>query len=435
VAKPTLTVELEVDPNANLQPFFTLDSPTLGILDDPSGLSILAGLQFFDVSEYVAGVSINRGASRELDRITAGQASVVFNNDTRLFDPENTASPFSDQLLPRRQLRIKANGTPVYLGIVDDWDFNYDLTGNNTSTANCYDKLTLLSRQQLDLFAVPEQLPGARVTDILDRPEVNWSASERNIEAGENVLASGTVVSGTNALEYLNLINTSEDGSLYIAKNGYFTFQDGLSGPSSTNSVLFSSEGDGVPFTAVDIVYGSELLYNRVITTQESTGVSVVAEDLDSQDLYGISTIEQDILVENLSDSIDLSITLLNRYNEPEYRFESLEVDITELTPTQQTNLLGIELNDTSHIKFQPNNTGVVIDKYAQVIGIKHAIDAKRHKMAFAFRTLDFAPFVLDDAVFGTLGGSLETYDLSSLTYDDVIRYDGTDSPTGNRLG
>ena len=55
--------------------------------------------------------------------------------------------------------------------------------------------------------------------------------------------------------------------------------------------------------------------------------------------------------------------------------------------------------------------------------------------MAFAFRTLDFAPFVLDDAVFGTLGGAIESYDLSSKTYDALIRYDGTDSPTGNRLG
>ena len=434
MAKPTLTVELEVDPNSNLQPFFTLDDATLGVLDSP--LAILAGLTFFDVSEYVAGVSINRGASRELDRITAGQASVVFNNDTRLFDPENTASPFSDQLLPRRQLRIKANGTAVYLGIVDDWNFNYDLAGNNTSVANCYDKLTLLSRQTLDEFAVAEELPGTRVTNVLDRPEVAWSATERNIEPGENTLAAGTVVAETNSLEYLNLINTSEDGSLYIAKNGYFTFQDGLTGPSSTNSVLFSSENDGVPFTAVSVVYGSELLYNRVITTQQSTGVSVIASDLDSQDLFGISTLNQDnLLLKNLSDSVDLATTLLNRYNEPEYRFESLEVDITELTLLQQTNLLGIELNDTSHIKFQPNNTGVVIDKYAQVIGIKHAIDAKRHKMAFAFRTLDFAPFVLDDAVFGTLGGAIESYDLSSKTYDALIRYDGTDSPTGNRLG
>ena len=317
MAKPTLTVELEVDPNSNLLPFFTLDNATLGVLD--SNLAILGGLSFFDVSEYVAGISINRGASRELDRITAGQASVVFNNDTRLFDPENTASPFSDQLLPRRQLRIKANGTAVYLGIIDDWNFNYDLTGNNTSVANCYDKLTLLSRQTLDEFAVSEQLPGARVTTILNRPEVDWSATERNIETGENLLAAGTVAYETNALEYLNLVNTSEDGSLYIAKNGYFTFQDGLTGPSSTNSVLFSSENDGVPFTAVSVVYGSELLYNRVITTQQSTGVSVIASDLDSQDLFGISTLNQDnLLLKNLSDSVDLATTLLNRYNEPE---------------------------------------------------------------------------------------------------------------------
>jgi hypothetical protein len=55
--------------------------------------------------------------------------------------------------------------------------------------------------------------------------------------------------------------------------------------------------------------------------------------------------------------------------------------------------------------------------------------------MEFNFRTLDFAPFVLDDAVFGILGGSLETYDYGSVTYDTTILYDGTQSTTGNRLG
>jgi hypothetical protein len=112
-----------------------------------------------------------------------------------------------------------------------------------------------------------------------------------------------------------------------------------------------------------------------------------------------------------------------------------------------------------ARIKFQPNNIGAVIDRYAQIIGIKHSIDSKRHKMEFRFRTLDYAPFVLDDPVFGTLGGTLNTYlgateevydddgtvydqnipytgtiKNSGVTYDDNIEYDG-EVETGNRLG
>ena len=54
--------------------------------------------------------------------------------------------------------------------------------------------------------------------------------------------------------------------------------------------------------------------------------------------------------------------------------------------------------------------------------------------MEFRFRTLDYAPFVLDDEIFGTLGGADETFDDSSVSYDDNIDYDGT-IVSGNRLG
>jgi len=433
VAKPTLTVEIEVDENSELQPFFTLDDPVSGLLDGAIGLG---GLTFVDVSEYVAGVSVSRGISRELERFTSGQASVALTNDTRLFDPENSSSPYSEQLLPHRQLRIKANGTAVYTGIVADWNFQYDLTGNNLSVANCVDKFRLLGQQYIEEQYFPEELPGPRMNRVFDLPEVEWSATERNIDDGNVLLADGTVVANTNVLEYLTTVATTENGNFFIASDGYATLQNGLTGPSSTNIVTFSSEGDGIPFTDIDVVYGSELLFNRVEVTSVPLEIQVTAEDLDSQALYGITTLTKDNLLQaNLSDVTSLAVNLLNRYNEPEYRFERIGVDITELAGTVQTALLNLDLTDSAYIRFQPNNVGNVINKYAQIIGIKHGVDAKRHKMEFNFRTLDFAPFVLDDAVFGILGGSLETYDYGSVTYDTTILYDGTQSTTGNRLG
>lgn len=433
MSKPTLTVEIEVDENSNLQPFFTLDDATAGVLDNTE--FPLGGLTFFDVSQYVAGVSVSRGISRELERFTAGQASVALKNDTRLFDPLNTASPYAEQLLPHRQLRIQANGTPVYLGIVADWNFQYDLTGNNLSIANCVDKFRLLSQQYIEEQYFPEELPGARTTRVLDLNTVNWSSSERDIDSGHVLLAAGTVAAMTNVLDYLNIVATTEDGNFFIGSDGYATLQDGLTGPSSVNIVTFSSEGDGVPFTDIDVVYGSELLYNRIEVTSAPLQVQVTAEDLDSQDLYGITTLTKDNLLQaNVEDITSLAVGLLNRYNEPEYRFERIGVDITELAGTTQTKLLNIDLTDAANIKFQPNNVGDVINKYAQIIGIKHNIDSKRHRMEFNFRTLDYAPFVLDDPVFGVLGGTLnqylgaseETYEDNTTSYDATIPYTGT---------
>lgn len=456
MAKPTVKVELEVDENADLVPFFTLDDAVAGVLDNTT--YPLGGLTFFDVTEYVASVSTSRGISRELDRTTAGVASVALNNDTRLFDPLNTSSNYSDQLIPHRQIRITSNGSAVFLGIVDDWNLQYDLTGNNLSIANASDKFTLLAQQTLDEISVPVELPGPRMERILDRPEVDWSASERNIDTGHVPLLAGTVALGTNALEYLQNIAYTEDGNFFIGNNGDAVLQDGLTGPSTLNLVTFSSEGDGVPFNEIEVIYGSELLYNRVEVTNIEN-ITVIGDSLTSQTAYGITTLTRTNFLADATEAAIAVTTLLVRYDEPEYRFERILVDITDLSSAYQAQLLGAELTNVARIKFQPNNVGDVIDKYAQIIGIKHAVDAKRYKIEFRFRTLDYAPFVLDDAVFGVLGGTLntylgateETYNDVDTTYDQNIPYTGTipnsgvsydanieydgDVVSGNRLG
>jgi hypothetical protein len=307
------------------------------------------------------------------------------------------------------------------------------LAGNNLSIANGVDGFTLLAQQFIDELAVPVELPGARMERILNLPEVAWEASERDIKAGHVFLLAGTVSTGTNALEYLQNIAYTEDGNFFIGSNGNAVLQDGLTGPSTLNLITFSSEGDGVPFTEIEVVYGSELLYNRIEITNIEDFI-VTGDSVNSQAAYGIITLTRSNFLADVTEAAISVVTLLNRYDEPEYRFERILVDITDLPALQQAQLLGSELTNVARIKFQPNNIGAVIDRYAQIIGIKHSVDSKRHKMEFRFRTLDFAPFVLDDTVFGVLGGATETFDDSTVFYDDNIDYDGS-ILIGNRLG
>jgi hypothetical protein len=433
VSKPTIKVELEVDETATILPFFTLNDPEAGVLDNE--IYPLGGLGFVDVSEQVAGITVKRGISRELERTNAGVATVSLNNDTRLFDPENPESNFSSQLLPHRQLRITVDGTtPVYLGLVDDWNIQYDLRNNNLSIANCVDKFTLLAQQILDEFSVPSELSGSRMERILDRPEVSWSVDERAIDAGSVNLLAGTVAFGTNALDYLNSISFTEDGAFFIAKDGKATLQDGLTGPSTSTLINFSDQGDGIPFTDIEVVYGSELLYNRIEITNIQ-GITLIGDSFQSQTKYGITALSKKDYQGSIFDAATLIISLLNRYDEPEYRFEKIVVELTNLPSAEQQLLLNAELTTVANIKFRPNGIGPIINKFAQIIGIAHEITSSQHRMEFRFRTLDFAPFVLDDLVFGTLGGSLETYDQNDISYDDNIEYDGTESDSGNRLG
>jgi hypothetical protein len=93
---PATTVEIGFDLSALGGPFFILDDPVQGVLDNTE--YTLGGTLFYDVSEFVRNVSVRRGKSRQLDRFTAGVASVEFNNNSRAFDPENASSPFYQML-------------------------------------------------------------------------------------------------------------------------------------------------------------------------------------------------------------------------------------------------------------------------------------------------------------------------------------------------
>jgi hypothetical protein len=430
---PVKRVEIEIDPNSGLQPFFTLDDATYGVLDGVD--SILGSLAYADVTQHVISIDTNRGASRVLDRFNAGQASVVFDNTTRLFDPLYADSPYSEQLLPRRGIKIYSGDENVFTGIVEDWNLNYDPSGNNTTVAVAADKFTLLAQQTMTAHTATAELSGTRINTVLSRPEVEWSATDRDVDAGQYQLQADVVDDGQYVLDYLNLINQSEGGDIYIAKNGYFTFQDSTTGPSNTGLITFADDGTGIKFTELQVVFGSELLYNRVNLTRVN-GTAQIVDDLTSQAFYGITTYEQtDLLNSNDTDVYNKANYLLNKYANPEYRFNAITVELAELTEPQQLQVLQKELTDTVYVRFTPNNIGDPIVKYARIIGIKHTVGNYSHLVTFNLDTLDFAPFVLDDTEFGILGGSIETYDYASTTYDDTIVYDGTQDPNGNRLG
>jgi hypothetical protein len=396
---PDIKVELEVDPASGLQPFFTLDDSITGELD---GLFGLGGLTFADATEFVQEVSVKRGKINPLDRFDAGSASVVFDNTTRVFDPLGT-SPFSAQLLPRRGIKIFSANVPIFVGVVEDWNLDYDLSGNSRSVAVATDKFLFLANQELDSFTNVEEKSGDRIVTILDKTEVLWPALEREIDIGQVTLQDDLVEDNTNVLEYLQLVAESESGSLFLAADGKLTFFDKLKGPSSVDLVTFSDDGVDLPFQEIRAIYGGEFLFNRVII-QALLGAAQISEDTTSQTFYGISTFSlTDLLMKDDADAASKSAAILNKYKEPNYRFESLSTNLNALDDTQSLALLDRDLTDVIQVKFTPNQTGAEIDKLGAIIGIEHSIQPGSHRITFNLDTLDFAPFVLDDLVFGVL--------------------------------
>jgi len=401
MAVPDTTVEIGFDVSGLGGPFFLLDDPVAGVLNNTDYL--LAGTLFYDVSEFVRQVSVKRGKSRQLDRFTAGVANIEFNNNTRIFDPEYVSSPYYGQIIPKRTVRVSTGGSAVFYGVVDDWNLSYDLSGLSTAGADCVDGFTQLAQGALSAHTAISQLTGARLNAVLDRSEVAWPASFRDIDSGSELLQADFVNDGTNALEYLQLVNSSEPGSIFIGKDGSFVFKDRTVAPVSAGQVIFADDGSGIKFSDVNVVYGSELLYNYV-QVERLNGGTAIAQDADSISTYGQQAlIQTGLLLNTDADAEALADYLVSIYSEPEYRFETLAVQLEALTSPEQIKVLGLEINDVCQIKFTPNGVGSPINKYAVIIKIEHDMQPFQHRVIFGFETLDYASLVLDDLEFGIL--------------------------------
>lgn len=404
MAKPAQKVEIGFDlTDNNVGPYLRLDDPISGQLDNDA--NVLGGTIFFDVTDRVKAITIRRGKSRQLDRYSAGQATVVFDNNSRDFDPTFEASPYYGQIIPRREVRITGGTVVQYFGSADDWNLDYQPNGENLAAVVCSDGLRTLANQTLTSSTATAQSSGERINAILDSVDVNWPASARSIDTGGQTLGADVIADDTNALGYLQLVETSEPGSLFVGKSGNLVFQDRTVAPNS-NSVVLADDGSGISYTGMKVVYGSELLYNQIVISSKITSGTAISEDSTSQGIYGIQNLTQtDLLMSTTEAAQELADWYSSKYANPEFRFESVEVILNDLTTQQQSDILGLELGSVVKIVFTPGNpaTAPAIEKYAEIIRLDSQVDKIIHKVSLGFATLDFASLVLDDTVFGRL--------------------------------
>lgn len=402
MAKPSQKVEIGFDIlSSGLGPYFILDDPLKGVLDNTQYL--LAGVLFFDVTNLVKSVAIQRGKNRQLDQYDQGLANVVFNNNDRTFDPEYTLSPYAGQIVPKRQIRISSGDVVQFAGLIDDWNLTYEPNGDSVASAACSDATASFATQTIGTRTNTAQKSGERINAILDLPEINWPTTLRDVDTGQMTLGADTIADNTDALSYLRLIERSEPGSFFIGKGGNVVFRDRNATPVS-GGVTLADDGSGIPYQSLKVQYGSELLANEIVVESAISSYQAVALDLDSIDTYGIFNLTRTGLLINSNSDVDsLATFYANKYAQPEYRFESVDILLDELSAGQQTDLLGLELGDVVSIKFTPNGIAPAIEKFAEVIRIDHSVDLENHVMSLGFATLDFALFVLDDAQFGKL--------------------------------
>jgi hypothetical protein len=412
---PDVKVEFGFDLGQR-DPFaFVLDNATRGVLDGED--FTLGGERYFDITDRLVTAQIRRGKSQALDRIDAGVLAVTVDNSDRVFDPLYENGPFFGQLVPRRSVRVSSNDLPVFVGFIDDFDIQYEPGVQSVVRIDASDALSVLTNSGLEEFTPNSELSGARINAVLDRPEVDWPAQLRDIDTGNSLMLDADVAEGTGTLQYLQLVSNSEFGTLFLSKDGKISFRERNSVPNIPD-LVFSDEVvagayTGIQFADVNIVYGSENLYNRIaLENADIIPEEAFAEDAISQALYGPRTLTQSgLLIQELEELQFLADFFLARYKEPQYRFETVTVVLDTLSKVNQDKVLDLEIGDIVLVRFEPSDIPPAIEQYCRIIGVNHDWSPGSKNISFSLERLDFAVFILDDAVLGQLDNDRLAYE------------------------
>lgn len=351
------------------------------------------------ISQQVFSFSVQRGKSRDLETTSAGSLSASFRNETRRFDPTNTASDLDGYILPKRPVSAVLDGRTIFSGVVDNWSFEYSVGGDSTASFRAFDAFSIFANKDNQPVVLPRQRSGERVNSVLSQSDLEWPAELRDIEKGNTILEP-VELDGT-VLSQLKFVEQSEGGFLFVNTDGTVLFlQRNFNQPSSP--IKFSDNNDGIPYIAAQLVFGLELFANEV--TVENSETSQLIENVVSQDEFGVTNKTFKTGLISVAQLRALGKFVVVRYGQPEFRIEKIEVNLESLGFDDRLEILELELGDIVEVEFTPNDTGNPILLRNRIIGLSHRKNLNTHVVSFAFENLPFGDFfVLDDTELGKL--------------------------------
>jgi hypothetical protein len=381
---------------------FTLDSSLL------DGTDVLDGsTDFVDVTEYVTNININRGRATQLDNFPSSNCTIVADDRAaeRYFDPLNTASEWYSGgtvgIAPRRAFQVyggTAGTTAMFSGFVYDLNMDYAEPNLSTATIVATDALGQLGQTVLTAFNPSSQLTSARVSAILDRPEVAFSTALRNIETG--IATCGTVAydDATNVLTALQDVAIAEGGRLFVNRSGLVEFDARIATSFGTAVASFGGTA-GIPIQSLANQYGAETVLNRVAVQIDGGTASSVASGTASQAEYGIKALSlTGVPLDSDGAGSALALSLLSRFQEPVVRFSEMDVLLNALTSAQQAQMAGLEIGDILSVsKTFAVGTPATVTQNVVVESIRHSINPSRHTVTIGLGQVQLVlPFILD---------------------------------------
>jgi hypothetical protein len=374
---------------------FLLDDPDRGVLDQ----NVLGpSTSYASVIDGATAISLFRGRRDIGDQgILAGTMSFELLDTTGIFNPFDDQGPYFDPdneeagLAPLRRVILSRENEVLFKGFITSYSYSFELGNLDRVSVNCADEFYILAQTYLSEWNVTEQLSSDRVTDLLDLPEVDFPALQRNISTGTVTLGGTgayTVDEGTSVADYAAQIQQAEQGRIFIDRNGNFTFQPRIGNTLSAPVIDFHDNGDAgtAGYDQLGIAFDADQVVNRAtVQILHSPSTPQVAEDLASQTKYLIQTtaISGSLLHDNAS-ALELAEYLL--VPNPEPRFTNVSVGFVSLSEAQRDFAAVVDIGDTITIQ-KTIQIGAGTQELAQELaieGVQHQINVLNgHRVTF----------------------------------------------------
>jgi hypothetical protein len=159
--------------------------------------------------------------------------------------------------------------------------------------------------------------------------------------------------------------------------------------------------------------FGSELLYNYIVTQSVGAGAAQTSSDANSIALYQAQNYNLlNLLNSTTTEVAGLGAYLLGKYRNPVLRFTGVSCELAALTPVQWSTIFAIDL--TSIVTVQKDfSTGTPASESQTLIvsGIEHRIVPGSHNINFTMESTDQNQYMtLNDSVFGILDTGLLSF-------------------------
>ena len=391
------SVLLDVGAVANA---FTLDSSTLDGTDTLDGTT-----DFVDATEYVLAVGIQRGRGSQTEQFQPGTCRILADDRAsgRLFDPANTASTWYEgdfDLAPRRAIKVLAGTAELFVGAITDLDITYEMPNLSFASIIAADGLYELSRTALTAFTPSSQLTSARVSAILDRPEVNFSTALRDISTGVATCGTVAYTDNTNTLTALQSIAVAEDGRLFADRRNKITFDPRIDFTFSTAIASFGGTAtNNIPILSIGVAYGQETLFNRVQIDVDGGTAAQVVSDATSQGKYGVQTLSfSSVPLDTLAAGSALAQNLLDKYKDPKIRFNEISTSLNACGSALWPTVLALDVGDVISVT-KTYTAGLPLTRTESVFieSVAHDITPSDHRIRFGLGQAQLlTAFILD---------------------------------------